>query len=102
MEIVQEAGGGGAASGGTPAFEDTDPSEDADPCEGTAGGGGDEQPDGEPKTWREAREAYERVFIRAALARHGGKIFLAAEELGLERTHLHKRIRELGLREEGL
>jgi nitrogen fixation/metabolism regulation signal transduction histidine kinase len=62
----------------------------------------DEQPNGDPRTWREAREAYERVFIRAALARHGGKIARAAEELGFERTHLHKRLRELGMREEGL
>ena len=126
MEIVRDAVGSGAASGGTSALEGTAPCDDAPACEeavsydgaacceratpsegtapfeGAAGNGGDEQPNGEPRTWREARDAYERAFIRAALARHGGRVFLAAEELGFERTHLHKRIRELGLREEGL
>jgi two-component system nitrogen regulation response regulator NtrX len=108
VEIVRAAGGGGAASEvtppgeGTAPFEGAVPGEDPAPCGGTApcedaaGGGGDEQPDGEPRSWREARDAYERAFIRAALARHGGKIARAAEELGFERTHLHKRIRELG------
>ena len=132
MEIAGGAGGGEAVSEGTPASEDTAPCDDTPACEyaipcdgaagfegmalsegaitsegaaafeGTAGEGGDEHLNGEPKTWREAREAYERVFIRAALVRHGGKVFLAAEELGFERTHLHKRLRELGMREEGL
>jgi len=47
---------------------------------------------------REAREALERDLIRAALARHDGNVTRAAAELGLERTHLHKRIKILGIR----
>ena len=50
---------------------------------------------------REARDALERDLIRAALARHDGNVTRAAAELGLERTHLHKRIRTLGLGEDG-
>jgi two-component system nitrogen regulation response regulator NtrX len=108
MDVAPEPVGSAAASGGTTpgegaaSIENSAPGEGTAPFEDTAGGGGDEQQDGEPRTWREARDAYERAFIRAALARHDGKVFLAAEEMGLERTHLHKRIRELGMREEGL
>ncbi|MFH1843039.1 MAG: sigma-54 dependent transcriptional regulator [bacterium] len=47
---------------------------------------------------REAREALERDLIQAALTRHDGNVTRAAAELGLERTHLHKRIKALGLR----
>ncbi len=48
---------------------------------------------------REARDALERDLVRAALDRHDGNVTRAAVELGLERTHLHKRIRALGLGE---
>ncbi len=47
---------------------------------------------------RDAKEALERDLIRGALARHAGNVTRAAADLGLERTHLHKRIRALGLR----
>ncbi len=47
---------------------------------------------------REARDALERDMIQAALARNNGNITNAAAELGLERTHLHKRLKALGLR----
>ena len=46
---------------------------------------------------QEARDAVERDVIRAALERHQGNVTRAAEELGLARTHLHKRINALGL-----
>jgi two-component system nitrogen regulation response regulator NtrX len=46
---------------------------------------------------QEARDAVERDVIRAALERHRGNVTRAAEELGLARTHLHKRISALGL-----
>jgi two-component system nitrogen regulation response regulator NtrX len=49
---------------------------------------------------REAREAFERDLIKAALDRNDGNITRAAAELGLERTHLHKRIKAIGLSEE--
>jgi two-component system nitrogen regulation response regulator NtrX len=46
---------------------------------------------------REARDALERDLIHAALERHKGNVTQAANDLGLERTHLHKRIKTLGL-----
>jgi two-component system nitrogen regulation response regulator NtrX len=45
---------------------------------------------------QEARDAVERDVIRAALERHHGNVTRAAEELGLGRTNLHKRITALG------
>lgn len=49
---------------------------------------------------REARDAVERDLIRDTLAKFDGNVTKAAEALGLERTHLHKRIRHLGLKED--
>jgi two-component system nitrogen regulation response regulator NtrX len=46
---------------------------------------------------REELEAMERDRIQAALDRHQGNVARAADELGLERTRLHKRIKALGL-----
>jgi len=47
---------------------------------------------------REARDALERDLIRTALDKHEGNVTRAAAELGLERTHLHKRLKTLGIR----
>lgn len=49
---------------------------------------------------KDARDALERDLIRDALERFEGNVTKAAEALGLERTHLHKRIRHLGLKED--
>ena len=38
---------------------------------------------------------------RQALAEHQGQVARAAETLKLERSHLYKKMRNLGLREEG-
>ncbi len=46
---------------------------------------------------QEARDAVERDVIRSALKRHHGNVTHAAEDLGLSRTHLHNRIKALGL-----
>jgi DNA-binding NtrC family response regulator len=45
----------------------------------------------------EAREEFERRFIRAALARAGGRRSRAAAQLGLSRQGLAKIIRRLGI-----
>ena len=45
----------------------------------------------------EARLEFERRFIRAALARAGGRRNLAASQLGLSRQGLGKIIRRLGI-----
>ena len=47
---------------------------------------------------KDAREALERDLIRATLERFDGNVTRAAQALGLERTHLHKRIRHLGMK----
>ena len=46
---------------------------------------------------REAKEKLERDLIAAALARHDGNVTQAARDLGLERTHLHKRMKALDI-----
>jgi len=47
---------------------------------------------------REAKEALERDLIRQALDEHEGNVTQAAKALGLERTHLHKRLKALKLK----
>jgi len=48
---------------------------------------------------REARDEFEREFIRAALARNNWDKTKTAEQLGIERTHLHRKLKDLGLTE---
>ncbi len=48
---------------------------------------------------RQAKLQLERDLIVAALREAGGNVTQAARGLGLERTHLHKRIRALGIEE---
>ena len=51
----------------------------------------------EPETLADARLAFERRFVRAALARNGGRPGAAARELGLSRQGLAKLIKRLAL-----
>ena len=44
---------------------------------------------------------FERGQIEAALAAEGGNMTRAAQRLGLERSHLYKKMKQLGLRAEG-
>ncbi|MFH0809766.1 MAG: sigma-54 dependent transcriptional regulator [Pseudomonadota bacterium] len=46
---------------------------------------------------REARVRFEREFILSKLAEHGGNISQTAEAIGLERSHLHKKMKALGI-----
>ncbi len=50
--------------------------------------------------YRKAKEAFEREYFRARLAEFGGNISRTAEAVGLERSNLHRKIRQLGLRRE--
>ena len=52
-------------------------------------------------TLAEARQGFERVFVRAALRRAGGRPGLAAKELGISRQGLAKLLTHLDLRREG-
>jgi len=51
----------------------------------------------EPVTLREATERSERAHIKAAIERNAGNIAEAARQLGLERSHLYKKMKKLGL-----
>jgi two-component system, NtrC family, nitrogen regulation response regulator NtrX len=47
---------------------------------------------------RDARDAFERVYFEYHLAREGGNISRVAENVGLERTHLYRKLKQLGIR----
>jgi two-component system nitrogen regulation response regulator NtrX len=49
-------------------------------------------------TLREGRERFERQFILMKLREAGGNVVRAAELLGLERSHLYRKMRAYGLR----
>jgi DNA-binding NtrC family response regulator len=48
-------------------------------------------------TLRDLSEAYERQVIRERLRRSGGHVTNAARSLGLERSHLYKKCKQLGI-----
>jgi two-component system nitrogen regulation response regulator NtrX len=48
-------------------------------------------------TLLEAREAYERDYILKELDRCLGNVTRAAESLGLERSHLYRKMKALGI-----
>jgi DNA-binding NtrC family response regulator len=47
---------------------------------------------------REARDTFERAYFEYHLAREGGSISRVAETVGLERTHLYRKLKQLGVR----
>jgi DNA-binding NtrC family response regulator len=49
------------------------------------------------RPYREAREAFERVYFENLLAREHGSMSRVAERSGLERTHLYRKLKALGL-----
>ncbi len=57
--------------------------------------GGGEQLMGMPL--REAREAFEREYLRAQISRFGGNISRTAEFVGMERSALHRKLKALGM-----
>jgi len=46
---------------------------------------------------REAREQFERAYLSQQLALCGGKVGKLAERVGMERTHLYRKLRALGV-----
>jgi len=47
---------------------------------------------------REARDAFERVYFEHHLALEGSNMSRVAERVGLERTHLYRKLKQLGIR----
>lgn len=46
---------------------------------------------------REARDSFEKAYFEFHLAREGGSMTRVAEKTGLERTHLYRKLRQLGV-----
>jgi DNA-binding NtrC family response regulator len=49
----------------------------------------------ESKSLKEATSEFEREYIKAAILRNDGNIAQAAREMGVERSHLYKKMRKL-------
>jgi DNA-binding NtrC family response regulator len=46
---------------------------------------------------REARDSFERIYLSYQLAKLQGSMTRLAQRSGLERTHLYRKIRQLGM-----
>lgn len=46
---------------------------------------------------RDARDAFERIYLEYQLVKQGGSMTRLAEQSGLERTHLYRKIKQLGM-----
>ena len=46
---------------------------------------------------REAREQFERAYLQQQLVLCGGKVGKLAKRVGMERTHLYRKLRSLGV-----
>ncbi len=47
---------------------------------------------------REARDAFERVYFKYHLIKERGNMSRVAEKVGLERTHLYRKLKQLGIK----
>jgi two-component system, NtrC family, nitrogen regulation response regulator NtrX len=56
-----------------------------------------QMPTDDASTLKEAMERSERTHIKAAIDRNAGNVAEAARQLGLERSHLYKKMKKLGL-----
>ena len=46
---------------------------------------------------RDARDAFERSYLEYQLEKHGGNVSQMAKSVGMERTHLYRKLRSLGI-----
>jgi two-component system nitrogen regulation response regulator NtrX len=64
---------------------------------GGAGGAGAITLDHGYESLKEARDAFESEFIRRKLAEHDGNVSRTAEALDIQRSHLYRKLRALGI-----
>jgi DNA-binding NtrC family response regulator len=64
---------------------------------GTAAAGGPQHPKIFDLPLREAREQFEREYLAYKLRETGGSVGKLAEAVGMERTHLYRKLRALGI-----
>jgi DNA-binding NtrC family response regulator len=46
---------------------------------------------------RQAREQFEKSYLEYQLDKHGGNVSQMAADAGMERTHLYRKLRSLGI-----
>ena len=46
---------------------------------------------------RQARELFEKAYLDYQLGKHNGNVSKMAKEAGMERTHLYRKLRSLGI-----
>ena len=46
---------------------------------------------------RQAREQFEKSYLEYQLKKHEGNVSQMAQEVGMERTHLYRKLRSLGI-----
>ena len=49
------------------------------------------------KPLREARDSFEKAYFEFHLTQEGGSMTRVAEQTGLERTHLYRKLKQLGV-----
>jgi two-component system nitrogen regulation response regulator NtrX len=49
------------------------------------------------QTFKDATDAYQREFILHKISEADGNVSKAAEEMGVDRSHLYRRMRNLGI-----
>jgi DNA-binding NtrC family response regulator len=69
----------------------------AAPLAGVGGGLRSEQSFDLDRPLREARDAFEKSYFEFHLAKEGGSMTRVAEKTGLERTHLYRKLKQLGV-----
>jgi two-component system, NtrC family, nitrogen regulation response regulator NtrX len=47
---------------------------------------------------RDARDAFERIYFEYHIGKEGGNISRVADSVGLERTHLYRKLKQLGIK----
>jgi DNA-binding NtrC family response regulator len=98
---VAPAAGGGAAKPALPANASSVASAVALPMMSTEGLGGALSAQTTSISFdiplRDARDAFERAYFEYHLARENGSMTRVAEKTGLERTHLYRKLKQLGV-----